>query len=67
VDQTTTLTTRGKQIARFDVLDFYRYGGALWVAVTHFTIYYLPVDASIKIRVDLLQPLMGFFSHCQVL
>jgi len=48
-------------MARFDVLDFYRYGGALWVAVTHFTIYYLPVAASIKTRVNLLQPLMGFF------
>jgi hypothetical protein len=39
----TTLTVRARQIARFDVLDFYRYGGALWVAVTHFTIELLPV------------------------
>jgi len=46
---------------RFDVLDFYRYGGALFVALGHFTAIYLPVDAWVKTRVDLLQPLMGFF------
>lgn len=57
----TALTNRVQNISRFDVLDFYRYAGALWVAITHFTIYYLPVDASIKARVNLLQPLMGFF------
>jgi peptidoglycan/LPS O-acetylase OafA/YrhL len=57
----TTFSVRVRQIARFDVLDFYRYAGALWVAVTHFTIYYLPLDGSIKARVNLLQPLMGFF------
>lgn len=47
--------------ARFDVLDFYRYGGALFVALDHFTIVYLPVDGSVQARVGQLQPLMGFF------
>jgi peptidoglycan/LPS O-acetylase OafA/YrhL len=46
----------------FDVLDFYRYGGALWVAFVHFTIVYLPVENSIKERIHTgFQPLMGFF------
>lgn len=56
-----TTTTRRNEYARFDVLDFYRYGGALFVAIDHFTAIYLPVDASVRARVDLLQPLMGFF------
>jgi peptidoglycan/LPS O-acetylase OafA/YrhL len=46
---------------RFDVLDFYRYGGALFVAANHFTIVYLPVASSVQSRINLLQPLMGFF------
>jgi peptidoglycan/LPS O-acetylase OafA/YrhL len=48
--------------ARFDVLDFYRYGGALFVALDHFMLLYLPVDSSLSERIHLqLQPLMGLF------
>ena len=56
-----TAITRSNDYTRFDVLDFYRYGGALFVALDHFTAIYLPVDASVRARADLLQPLMGFF------
>jgi len=51
-----------RETARFDVLDFYRYAGALVVALDHFSLVYLPGDYSIKSHVHLLlQPLMGFF------
>jgi peptidoglycan/LPS O-acetylase OafA/YrhL len=47
---------------RFDVLDFYRYGGALFVALDHFVYVYTSVDLSVKTRIHTeLQPLMGFF------
>jgi peptidoglycan/LPS O-acetylase OafA/YrhL len=46
---------------RFDVLDFYRYAGALFVALDHFVIIYLPVADWIKLRIEFLQPLMAFF------
>jgi peptidoglycan/LPS O-acetylase OafA/YrhL len=47
---------------RFDVLDFYRFGGALCVAVVHFSIIYLPLSDSIKTQIDAgFQPLIGFF------
>jgi peptidoglycan/LPS O-acetylase OafA/YrhL len=46
----------------FDVLDFYRYAGALFVALDHFLILYLPVDHTFSGRLNpQLQPLMGFF------
>ncbi len=51
-----------RQTTHFDVLDFYRYGGALFVAIDHFMLTWLPVDNFIRMRVHLdLQPLMGFF------
>ena len=51
-----------KIYTRFDVLDFYRYAGALFVALDHYLIFYSSVDRSIVRYVDLcLQPLMGFF------
>jgi peptidoglycan/LPS O-acetylase OafA/YrhL len=57
-----TMLANTKQYDRFDVLDFYRYGGALWVALVHFTIVYLPLDNPIKERIHAgFQPLMGFF------
>ena len=47
---------------RFDVLDFYRYAGALFIALDHYLIVYLPVDRNIIAHIHLqLQPLMGFF------
>lgn len=49
------------EYARFDVLDFYRYGGALFVALDHFTLMYFSVDFWTQQRVRLLEPLMGFF------
>ena len=46
---------------RFDALDFYRYGGALFVAIVHY-LFYLPVDRTLVTYIDKqLQPLMGFF------
>jgi len=45
----------------FDVLDFYRFGGALVVAIEHFIIVYLPVSTATQTRALLVQPLMGFF------
>jgi peptidoglycan/LPS O-acetylase OafA/YrhL len=45
----------------FDVLDFYRFGGALVVAIAHFTTAWLPVSLTVQTRVPLLEPLMGFF------
>jgi peptidoglycan/LPS O-acetylase OafA/YrhL len=46
----------------FDVLDFYRYAGALFVALDHLMLLHLPVDHTFSARVHLqLQPLMGFF------
>jgi peptidoglycan/LPS O-acetylase OafA/YrhL len=48
--------------ARFDVLDFYRYAGAIFVALDHYLIVYSPVDRILVQRISLqLQPLMGFF------
>lgn len=46
---------------RFDVLDFYRYAGALVVAAAHFIYLYLPVAVWVRDRVILFQPLMGLF------
>jgi peptidoglycan/LPS O-acetylase OafA/YrhL len=47
---------------RFDVLDFYRYAGALFVALDHYLIVYSSVDRSIIRYINLqFQPLMGFF------
>jgi peptidoglycan/LPS O-acetylase OafA/YrhL len=45
----------------FDVLDFYRFGGAIVVAIEHFIIVYLPVSTATQTRALLVQPLMGFF------
>ena len=57
-----TETTRAQEYARFDVLDFYRYAGALFIALDHFLLLYLPADVWITDRIHvLLQPLMGFF------
>jgi peptidoglycan/LPS O-acetylase OafA/YrhL len=51
-----------QRYSRFDVLDFYRYAGALFVALDHYLIVYLPVDRTLVMRISLqLQPLMGFF------
>lgn len=49
------------QQIRFDVLDFYRYAGALLVATIHFVDLHLPVALWIKWRCAGFQPLMGFF------
>jgi len=46
---------------QFDALDFYRYAGALVVALVHFVYLHLPVAMWIKERFFMLQPLMGFF------
>ena len=47
---------------RFDVLDFYRYGGALFVACDHFILTNKFVDSAVKVQIHTeLQPLMGFF------
>lgn len=44
------------------MLDFYRYGGALFIALDHFIIVYTSVDSGLKTRIHTeLQPLMGFF------
>jgi len=50
-----------RESARFDVLDFYRFAGALFVALDHFVCQYLPVGDLVKDRVERLEPLMGFF------
>jgi peptidoglycan/LPS O-acetylase OafA/YrhL len=51
-----------REFVRFDVLDFYRYAGAIFVALDHFSLLYLPVPASTSAYMhDHLQPLMGFF------
>ncbi len=51
-----------KKYTRFDVLDFYRYAGALFVALDHYLFNYLPVDRAFALRLGLqLQPFMGFF------
>jgi peptidoglycan/LPS O-acetylase OafA/YrhL len=48
--------------ARFDALDFYRYAGAIFVALDHYLIVYLPVNPDLISYIGLqLQPLMGFF------
>ena len=50
------------QNIRFDVLDFYRYGGALFIALDHFVLTNRFVDSAVKTRIHIeLQPLMGFF------
>jgi peptidoglycan/LPS O-acetylase OafA/YrhL len=53
--------TRANTRVSFDVLDFYRFAGAFVVAIEHFTVVYLPVSATVRTRMELLQPLMGFF------
>ena len=53
--------TRANSPVSFDVLDFYRFGGALIVAIEHFTVVYLPVSTAVRTRMELVQPLMGFF------
>ena len=56
------LMARRREFVRFDVLDFYRYAGALFVAIDHFDLLYLPTDKWIKLYFhEYLQPLMGFF------
>lgn len=54
-------------IARYDVLDFYRFAGAVIVAIVHYTVLYLPVVSTVRQYVTYqLQPLMGFFSAYRV-
>jgi peptidoglycan/LPS O-acetylase OafA/YrhL len=56
------IMARSHEFVRFDVLDFYRYAGALFIAFDHFLIFHLPADTSVKKQFDeQLQPLMGFF------
>ncbi len=56
------MSTRQNIIKQFDVLDFYRYAGAVLVAIDHYMILYLPVDRAVKSYIhSQLQPLMGFF------
>ena len=51
-----------RQIARYDVLDFYRFAGAVMVAIVHYMNLYLPVVTTLKQYFTYhLQPLMGFF------
>ena len=57
----TTPNTHANSRGSFDVLDFYRFGGALIVAIEHFIIVYLPVSPATETRAQLVQPLMGFF------
>jgi peptidoglycan/LPS O-acetylase OafA/YrhL len=59
--QNKVASARSHEPVRFDVLDFYRYAGAVVVAMVHFIIYYLPVALWVRERVYLFQPLMGFF------
>ena len=45
----------------FDLLDFYRYVGAIWVALAHYTVYF-PLGRNFRAPFfEELQPLMGFF------
>jgi peptidoglycan/LPS O-acetylase OafA/YrhL len=53
--------THANSRGSFDVLDFYRFGGAVVVAIEHFIIVYLPVSTATQTRALLVQPLMGFF------
>ena len=51
-----------QKYSRFDVLDFYRYAGALFVALDHYFFNYSSVDRALLLRIGVqLQPLMGFF------
>ena len=51
-----------RQIAKYDVLDFYRFAGAVMVAIVHYMNLYLPIVTSFKQYITYqLQPLMGFF------
>src|SRR5271154_3079179 len=49
-----TATNRAQKYARFDVLDFYRFGGALFVALSHYVYLYFPVAVWVKEYVGLL-------------
>jgi peptidoglycan/LPS O-acetylase OafA/YrhL len=54
--------SRQNFIKQFDVLDFYRYAGAVLVAIDHYMILYLPIEPTVKSYIhSQLQPLMGFF------
>ena len=49
-------------IARYDVLDFYRFSGAVIVAVVHYMNLYLPISGQVKkYSTYQLQPTMGLF------
>jgi peptidoglycan/LPS O-acetylase OafA/YrhL len=51
-----------RHIARYDVLDFYRFAGAVIVAIVHYTNFYLPISIAHTQYVGYqFQPLMGFF------
>ena len=52
---------RRNTLRTFDLLDFYRYVGALWVAVAHYTVYF-PLGRDFRAPFfEAMQPLMGFF------
>ena len=51
-----------RHIERYDVLDFYRFAGAVIVAIVHYTNLYLPIADKVRQYVTYqLQPTMGFF------
>lgn len=50
-----------RNLKSFDLLDFYRFVGAVWVAVAHYTVYF-PLTREFRAPFfEALQPLMGFF------
>ena len=51
-----------RHIARYDVLDFYRFAGAVIVAIVHYTNLYLPIADKVRQYVTYqLQLTMGIF------
>ena len=61
-DEGVDETNATRKCARFDVLDFYRYAGALFVALDHYLIVYSSVDRTVVRYINMqFQPLMGFF------
>src|SRR5277367_3877714 len=51
-----------RRVETFHLLDFYRYVGAVVVALVHYILIYFPLDPAIQQGVHVrLQPMMGLF------